>query len=97
MERRLRQHNGELVGGARITSRAAAAGGVWYVAAHVEGFRSRHDALSFEATVKLLKRRCTSRRDAPLARALRAAELLLARPRWEGRLCLYLCRHSAPT
>jgi predicted GIY-YIG superfamily endonuclease len=44
MERRLRQHNKEIQGGARTTKYA----GPWKVAATVSGFESRSQALSFE-------------------------------------------------
>ncbi len=45
LERRLRQHNGEIVGGARQTTRA---NGRWKLAGCVYPFQSRHHALRFE-------------------------------------------------
>jgi predicted GIY-YIG superfamily endonuclease len=44
-DRRLKQHNGILVGGARATSRRP---GGWYRVCHVRGFPSFNTALSFE-------------------------------------------------
>lgn len=46
-QRRLRQHNGELVGGARTTTR----GRPW-VSLHVEGPMSKPDALRRELAIK---------------------------------------------
>ena len=47
IQRRLRQHNGELAGGA-----AATAGRQWRVAASFQGFDSKHHALQFEDVFK---------------------------------------------
>jgi predicted GIY-YIG superfamily endonuclease len=57
MAHRLRQHNGELVGGARYTSRKAVEGQPWAVAALVTGIESKSDALSFEKHVHMRRRR----------------------------------------
>ena len=45
IDRRLRQHNKELVGGAKATSRRP---GEWYRVCYVTGFQDSHQALSFE-------------------------------------------------
>lgn len=45
LARRLRQHNGEIKGGAWRTKRAA---GSWRRVCHVAGFTSRKEALQFE-------------------------------------------------
>lgn len=45
VDRRLRQHNGELKGGAKYTSGRP---GQWQRVCYVKGFASSHDALSFE-------------------------------------------------
>jgi predicted GIY-YIG superfamily endonuclease len=47
-DRRLRQHNGGLAGGARRTSAAAAAGDTWERLCKVSGFPDKHAALQFE-------------------------------------------------
>lgn len=44
IERRLRQHNGEIQGGAKRTRNR----GIWTVAAYVSGFHNKSQALSFE-------------------------------------------------
>jgi predicted GIY-YIG superfamily endonuclease len=53
-DRRLRQHNGILKGGARATSRRP---GEWYRVCYVEGFQDSHSALSFEWHWKHFTRR----------------------------------------
>lgn len=47
MERRLRQHNGELAGGAKSTTRCTRRQ-PWVVACTVTGFRTKIEALQFE-------------------------------------------------
>ena len=44
VQHRVRQHNGELAGGAHRTTRHRP----WRIKLTVEGFQSKHDALSFE-------------------------------------------------
>jgi predicted GIY-YIG superfamily endonuclease len=44
-DRRLRQHNGELVGGAKATSKRPSG---WYRVCHISGFPTWNAALSFE-------------------------------------------------
>ena len=51
LERRLRQHNGHLSGGARATR-----GLTWERACHVRGFQTKVDALKFEWRWKYLTR-----------------------------------------
>ena len=45
VERRLRQHNGEISGGARKTSQAP---GGWYRVCYIKGFENKREALRFE-------------------------------------------------
>ena len=45
VDRRLRQHNGELAGGARATSVVP---GGWYRVCYVSGFENQREALRFE-------------------------------------------------
>lgn len=47
-DRRLRQHNKELVGGARRTGARAAVGDTWTRLCKVSGFPDKHAALQFE-------------------------------------------------
>lgn len=86
LERRLRQHNGELAGGARQTARAC---GAWSVACTVTGFRSFQEALKFEFAWRREGRRegrrregCRRARGVPGRRA--ALEALTARERWSS-------------
>lgn len=53
--RRLRQHNGELVGGARYTTSRLGAG-AWHYYMRVSGLTKR-EALSFERCIKNVRRR----------------------------------------
>jgi predicted GIY-YIG superfamily endonuclease len=55
VERRLRQHNGELVGGAKATSRFTG----WIRVCHVLGFPDERAALQFEWRWKHLSRKST--------------------------------------
>lgn len=57
LERRLRQHNREIRGGAKKTRR----GGPWRVAAVVRGFRTQRSALRFEWAWQHPKRSTTFR------------------------------------
>lgn len=47
-ERRIRQHNSEIKGGAKITTRAVAKGAIWVPLIFAKGFIDNHEALSFE-------------------------------------------------
>ena len=78
--RRLRQHNGELAGGARCTSAARAAGAVWVPIALAEGFADKREALSFEWHWKAESRKLGGRD--PVHRRHAALEQLLAWPRF---------------
>lgn len=71
-ERRLRQHNGCLTGGARRTC-----GRTWRFRCVILGFRTWREALQFEWAFKRCTRRCRS--DATRVSALNS---LLARERW---------------
>lgn len=74
LDRRLRQHNGALAGGA-----AATAGHSWTRLCHVRGFPNQRAALQFEWA---WKHRSKKQRGNPLERRLRALQELLsdARP-----------------
>lgn len=49
VKRRLRQHNGEIVGGARATRKSA---GQWKVVAFLAGFLNRSTACRWESLIK---------------------------------------------
>ena len=73
LDRRLRQHNGEMSGGA-----AATTGRRWERACHVRGFPDVRAALQFEWRWKQISRRLFRGGEGPLERRLRALQELLA-------------------
>lgn len=76
VDRRLRQHNGLIKGGARATTARVGAGYTWSRICHVRGFPDNHAALQFEWRWKSLCRRkdITGR---PVQRRLKALKILL--------------------
>jgi structure-specific endonuclease subunit SLX1 len=75
IDRRLRQHNGVIKGGARLTSRKP---GAWRRHCYVAGFPDNHAALSFEWRWKSLSRKKEYAALEPLERRLEALQELLA-------------------
>jgi structure-specific endonuclease subunit SLX1 len=61
--RRIRQHNGQIKGGAKRTCQRvkSCCAGRWRFAAHIAGFKSRHDALGFEKYMHIRKNRLVGR------------------------------------
>jgi len=78
---RLRQHNGDLVGGAKYT----ASHRPWRVVAHAEGFSSWRDALRFEWAWKRATRKQRASKIDAKERRLRALQELLTDERWRRR------------
>ena len=76
LEHRLRQHNKELVGGARITSRKVVAGHSWSCYCYVEGFPNWQACLQFEWRWKQISRKISN--ENPLERRKLALEKLLS-------------------
>lgn len=74
--RRLRQHNGELSGGARRTSRSS-----WRLAVVVSGFAEWRDALRFEFA---WRRCCRGGRGPGVGWRMRALAVLRAKERWSS-------------
>ena len=72
-QRRLRQHNGELVGGAVRTRNR----GPWKFQAVISGFRSWREALQYEWAAKYYSRKCRG-----IGARRQAIEALNRRERW---------------
>lgn len=76
LERRLRQHNKEIKGGATATSIKVEKGDIWIRAAYVQGFPDWQAALQFEWRWKQLSRKLPTKMD-PLIRRMTALKQLL--------------------
>jgi predicted GIY-YIG superfamily endonuclease len=76
LERRLRQHNKEIKGGAIATSIKVEKGNIWIRAAYVQGFPDWQAALQFEWRWKQLSRKLPTKMD-PLLRRITALKQLL--------------------
>ena len=79
LERRLRQHNKEIKGGAHATSSKVSQGEIWIRAAHVSGFPDWQAALQFEWRWKQLSRKLPMKM-IPLQRRMKALKTLLSLP-----------------
>ena len=77
LNRRLRQHNKEIKGGAYATGAKASKGEIWIRAVHVEGFPDWQSALQFEWRWKQLTRKISISIN-PLERRMLALKQLLA-------------------
>ena len=77
LDRRLRQHNKEIKGGAHATGIKVAKGDTWIRAAHVAGFPDWQAALQFEWRWKQLTRKLPAKMK-PLERRMVALKQLLA-------------------
>jgi structure-specific endonuclease subunit SLX1 len=80
VDRRLRQHNREIKGGACATGAKVARGETWTRHCYVRGFPDWQAALQFEWRWKQLSRKLPPRR-LPLDRRIQALEQLLAMER----------------
>jgi len=77
LNRRLRQHNKELAGGAHATSAKVASGKTWTRACHVSGFPDWQSALQFEWRWKQISRKLSPNLH-PLLRRMNALKTLLS-------------------
>ena len=77
LNRRLRQHNKEIKGGAHATSMQVLKGETWTRAAHVSGFPNWQSALQFEWRWKQLSRKLPISLN-PLERRIKALKELLS-------------------
>lgn len=76
LERRLRQHNKEIKGGAFATGSKVDKGETWIRAAHVSGFPDWQSTLQFEWRWKQITRKLPSKIN-PLKRRIEALKILL--------------------
>ncbi len=88
LDRRLRQHNKEIAGGAVATTSKVLKGEAWIRVAHVEGFPDRQAALQFEWRWKQLSRQ-VSMSVHPLKRRMIALKKLLSLDRPTTKAKLY--------
>ena len=88
LNRRLRQHNKEIKGGARATNVKVAQGESWVRAAHVSGFPDWQAALQFEWRWKHLSRKYDIKIN-PLERRMNALKDLLALERPTSKAIAY--------
>jgi predicted GIY-YIG superfamily endonuclease len=77
LERRLRQHNKEIKGGAHATSIKVEKGETWTRACHISGFPDWPAALQFEWRWKQLSRKLPKKM-LPLERRMKALQHLLS-------------------
>ena len=99
LERRLKQHNKELKGGAHATGIKVDQGKTWTRACHVSGFPDWKSALQFEWRWKQLSRKLPNSMF-PLERRMAALDELLSLERattkaipyaeWETRPCVHM-------
>ena len=95
LERRLRQHNKEIKGGAHATGIKVAQGEIWTRAAHVSGFPDWQAALQFEWRWKQLSRKLPPKMF-PLERRMMALKQLLALERPTTKAIAYIEWPSPP-
>jgi len=95
LERRLRQHNKEIKGGAHATGIKVSQGESWTRAAHVSGFPDWQAALQFEWRWKQLTRKL-SINIVPLERRIMALKLLLDLPQSTSKAKPYIEWPSPP-
>ena len=88
LDRRIRQHNKEIKGGAHATGAKVVKGECWVRVAHVEGFPDWQAALQFEWRWKQLTRKITVYKT-PLERRIQALKQLLALDRPTSKAKLY--------
>lgn len=88
LDRRLRQHNKEITGGAHATSIKVGKGHSWTRACHVAGFPDWQAALQFEWRWKQLNRKLPTKMF-PLERRMTALKQLLALERPTSKAIAY--------
>lgn len=95
LERRLRQHNKELKGGAHATSAKVMNGEIWTIATYVSGFPDWQSALQFEWRWKQLSRKLSIKKN-PLERRIHALKNLLSLEKSTSKAISYKEWNSPP-
>lgn len=95
IDKRLRQHNKEIKGGAHATSIKVNKGETWVRVCHISGFPDWHAALQFEWRWKQLSRKLSNKLF-PLERRMIALQQLLALERPTSKAILYTDWPSPP-
>ena len=95
LDRRLRQHNKEIKGGAHATGIKVEKGETWIRAAHVKNFPDWQAALQFEWRWKQISRKLPAKM-CPLLRRLQALDMLLKLERSTSKAKAYTEWEFAP-
>jgi len=95
LNRRLRQHNKEIKGGAHATAAKVSKGEQWIRAAHISGFPSWQAALQFEWRWKQITRKLPAKMQ-PLTRRLHALRTLLSLDRPTSKAIPYVEWNAPP-
>ena len=81
--RRIRQHNSEISGGAKFTTKQSKLGFFWKPILFAKGFIDNHEALSFEWHWKYVTRKyCKNIINNPFEKRLKALNILLQKDRF---------------
>lgn len=91
LDKRIRQHNKEIKGGARATSIKVEAGQAWSYVCYVENFPSWNEALKFEWRWKQISRQIQKSKPAqkPIERRMEALKTLLSLDRPTSKAMAY--------
>ena len=91
LDKRIRQHNKEIKGGATATSIKVSNGEVWSYVCYVENFPSWNEALKFEWRWKQISRQIQKSKSSqkPIERRLEALEKLLSLDKSTSKAELY--------
>ena len=88
LDHRLRQHNGELAGGAHATHTRIAQGNAWERVCHIRGFPDWRTALQFEWALKHHSRKFPLKM-LPIERRMRGLNVLMKKDRSTSKSVLY--------
>ena len=98
LNRRLRQHNKVIVGGAHATSMKVANGEIWSYYCYVENFPTYNEALKFEWRWKYISRQIQKENPSlnPTEKRLEALKRLLALPKSTAKAIEYKDWEKSP-